>query len=378
MKIIALFLCLFALKTQAAWDLNDVSYLMPLPQTMQDTGLLKISAKGRGGDLIPGILIDQIPFLSPNINKESAKQVLRVFGVRIDPCFPLPTPQSCQRQLRIVWQPIEKDFDGNIRAVDAALHSFYILTDKEFNALLTDIAVWKKNYSVQTEYLPLQVHPAWQDLGTQSPPLAAFHQIVLKYAGKENLSRVTAMLLRRGGLMWTFAGYEVVGDDLQVLEIPRLEGKKSQTFINLAYPPDKFSNGGINPLPQGSDVINTLVLGSDLLEERHEETIRNESRAAYRMENPKAFNPENMDCASCHVAQPAIHWVLNQRPNLKVDQIWNADIYKNLRYNLENKSPGVANTRIIRAFGYFDADMAISQRVINESAEVADSLNQLN
>lgn len=377
MKIIALVLCLFALKTQAAWDLNDVSYLMPLPRNLEDTGLLKISAMGRGGDLIPEVLIEQIPFLSPQINKESAKEVLRVFGVRIDPCFPLPTPQSCQRQLRVVWQPIEKDFDGNVRTVDAALHSFYVLTDKEFIALLNDIKAWKTKFSVQTEYLPLQIHPAWQQLGTESPSLAAFHRIILKYAGKENLSRVTAMLLRRGGLMWTFAGYEVAGDELKLLEIPRLEGKRSQAFMNLAYPPDKFSNGGLSPAPQGDDIINNLVLGSDLLEERHEETIRNESRAAYRIENPQVFNPENMDCATCHVAQPAIHWVLSQRPSLKVDQIWNADIYKNLRYNLENKSPGVANTRIIRAFGYFEADMAISQRVINESAEVADSLNQI-
>lgn len=376
MKIIALFLCLFALKTHAAWDLNDVSYLMPLPQTMQDTGLLKISAKGRGGDLIPGVLIDQIPFLSPHLNKENAKEVLRVFGVRIDPCFPLPTPQSCQKQMRIVWQPVEKDFDGKVRTVDAALHSFYVLNDSEFSALLSDITTWKKKYSVQTEYLPLQVHPAWQQEGTQSPSLAAFHKIVLKYAGKENLSRVTAMLLRRGGLMWTFVGYEVAGDQLNTLDIPRLNGKQAQGFINLAFPPDKFSNGGISPFPSGPDIVNTLVRGSDLLEERDEDVIRNESRAAFRIENPKVFNPENMDCATCHVAQPAIHWVLNNRPNLKVDQIWNADIYKNMKYNLENQSPGVANTQIIRAFGYFGTDMAVSQRVINESAEVADSLNQ--
>lgn len=374
--ILSLF-CLFALNSHAVWDLNDVSYLMPLPSQLEDTGLLKISAQGRGGDLIPGHLIEFIPFLTPHLNKEGGRQMLRLMGVRVDPCFPLPTPQSCQRQIRLVWQPIEKDVNGQVQSVDAALHSFYVLTEHEFTSLLKDLNQWKKTYPVPTEYLPLQVHPAWQGEGTKSLALAAFHRVLLKYAGSGNLSRVTAMLLRRGGLMWTFVGFEVIGNQLKVLAIPRLQGKQAQGFINLASPPDRFENGGIGPFPTGPDIINTLVLGSDLLTDKDENIIRNEARAAFRIENPKVFNPETMDCASCHVAQPAIHWVLNQRPHLKVDQIWNADIYKNLKYNLENHSPVVANTRAIRAFGYFGKDMAISQRVINESAEVADSLNQM-
>lgn len=376
MKIIIIFMCFLALKAQAAWDLNDVSYLLPLPQQIEDPGLLKISAQGKEGELIPGGLIEQIPAISFNVDKEGARKYLRLLAVRIDPCFPLPTQQSCQKQIRLVWQPLEKDFDGNVRTVDAALHSFYVLTDVQWNSLIKDLAAWKDKAGIDTAYLPLQTHPAWAAEGTQSPALASFHKIILKYTGSGNLTRVTAMLLRRGGLMWTFVGYSVEGDKLTALEIPRLAGKKAQGFINLAFPPDKFSNGGISPFPRGADIVNTLVMGSDLLDSKDEDVIRSESRAAYRMENPKAFNPENMDCASCHVAQPAIHWVLNNQPQLKVDQIWNSQIYKNLKYNLANPSPLVANTQVIRGFGYFNTDIAISQRVINESAEVADSLNR--
>jgi hypothetical protein len=371
-------MCLFALKTQAAWDLNDVSYLLPLPTHIEDPNLLRISAQGKGGELIPAGLIEYIPFLTPNIDKQGAREQLRLLAVRIDPCFPLPTPQSCQKQIRFVWQPLENDFDGNVRSVDAALHSFYVLSDKEFAALLKDLKIWKNKNGVQTDYLPLQTHPAWSHDGTASPALASFHKVILKYAGASNLTRVTAMLLRRGGLMWTFIGYDVVGDQLTPFDIPRLQGKQAQGFINLAFPPDKFSNGGISPFPRGDDIVNTLVMGSDLLGAKDEDVIRNESRAAFRIENPQVFNPENMDCATCPVAQPAIHWVLNNQPQLKVDQIWDADIYKNLKYDLRNPSPGVANTQRIRGFGYFNNELAISQRVINESAEVADSLNQSN
>lgn len=376
MKSLLLVLFFWAAPVLAAWDLNDVSYLLPLPQQKEDSGLLKISAKGRGGELIPSALIEFIPFISFDMNRESTRESLRLLAVRIDPCFPLPTPQSCQRQIRLVWQPVVLTAQGEVQTVDAALHSFYVLSEQDWISLLVDLQKWKARYSPGTDSLPLQVHPAWQNEGSGSPSLKAFHQVITRYAGKENLTRVTAMLLRRGGLMWTFLGYSVDGDKLQSFEIPRLNGKKAQGFINLAMPPDRFSNGGISPFPRGEDIINTLVAGSDLLEAQDEDTIRREARAAFRIENPKAFNPENMDCASCHVAQPALHWVLNNRPQLRVEQLWSSEIYKNARYNLSNPSSLAANTQVIRAFGYFGADVAISQRVINESAEVADSLNQ--
>lgn len=376
MKYLFLILCLWAAPTRAAWDLNDVSYLLPLPEQKEDAGLLRISAKGKGGELIPAGLLEFIPFISFDMNRATTREALRLLAVRIDPCFPLPTPQSCQRQIRLVWQPVVSSPTGEVRTVDAALHSFYVLQEKEWTALLADLQNWKARYSPGLGSMPLQVHPAWQEEGVSSPSLAAFHKVITRYAGKENLTRITAMLLRRGGLMWTFIGYSVNGDSLQSFEIPRLNGKKAQGFINLAMPPDRFSNGGISPFPRGEDILNTLVAGSDLLEPKDEDTIRREARAAFRIQNPQAFNPENMDCASCHVAQSATHWVLNNRPQLKVEQIWNSEIYRNTRYNLENQSPGVANTQVIRAFGYFGSEVAISQRVINESAEVADSLNK--
>ncbi len=82
-----------------------------------------------------------------------------------------------------------------------------------------------------------------------------------------------------------------------------------------------------------------------------------------------------MDCVSCHVTQPGIHWVLNKRPELKVDQLWSSEIYRNAKYDLSNMSTEVWNTQMIRGLGYFGENLAISQRVVNESAEVADAIN---
>lgn len=52
-----------------------------------------------------------------------------------------------------------------------------------------------------------------------------------------------------------------------------------------------------------------------------------------------------------------------------------AHAYKNAGHDLTNKSTAPHNTQIIRAFGYFNVEIAISQRVINESAAVADQIN---
>lgn len=379
MKFIAAFLCSMVLQAQAAWDLNDVSYLMPLPNKVGEDSLLKLESPARGGALLPLSFVNQIPVLAIDRSREEVNTTLRVVGVRIDPCFPLPTPQSCQRQIRLVWQPIELSRRDEIQSVDAALHSFYVLQDWEFDGLLKELAAWKKKHSVNTTYLPLQVHPAWKQQGDAAPAFAEFNKIILKYAGAENFTRVTAMVLRGNADMWAFAGFEPAeGGKLQMLSVPRLGDRKAQSFINLAVPQDHFAGGGIAPSPKGPDTFSNLAGESIRLDEPGtEELIRKEVRAAFRVENPKNFNPENMDCVSCHVAQPAIQWVLNKRPELKVDQLWSHEIYANAKYNLGNMSPEVWNTHQIRAFGYFGRNVAISQRTINESAEVADLINRI-
>ena len=140
-------------------------------------------------------------------------------------------------------------------------------------------------------------------------------------------------------------------------------------------PSDHFENGQINPAPAGDDTLNNVITDSGKFNSGFEDLLRKELRAMYRIEDPKSFNPENTDCVSCHVSQPARQWIMANRTDLGIDNIWLNFSYKNARYNLSNQSANLGNTQIIRAFGYFNSDVAISQRVINESAEVADSLN---
>lgn len=379
MKLLYSFLILCSLSvgapTLAAWDLNDVSYLMPLPKKIGADSLLSLKSAARGGPLLNEAIVQRLPVLSPQLTREQVATSLRVMAVRIDPCFPLPTPQSCQRQIRLVWQPLDLDRRNQVTTIDAAVHSFYVLTDTEFTTLLRDLAEWKNAYAIKTNFMPLQIHPVWAAQGDSSPALADFQKIITKLAGLENLSRVTVMVLRGAGDMWAFAGFEVKNGKMELIQIPRID-RMSQAFINLAVPSDHFTGGGILPQPTGVDTFSTITNESEHLDANSEDTIRKEIKAAFRIENPKNHNPENMDCVSCHVAQPAIHWALNKKSHLKLDNLWSNEIYKNPKYDLTNVSSDLLNTQVIRGFGYFGRNMAISQRVINESAEVADQLNQ--
>lgn len=373
----AFILCLFlGLQSHATWDLNDVSYLMPLPVRIGDDNLMGISTPGNGGPLLNPAFLGTIPPLTPVMNENDIARSLRVIAVRIDPCFPLPTPQSCQKQIRLVWQPLEPGFRNRVQSVDAALHSFYTLSDSEFELLTQDLQNWKKRNKVETKGLPLQVHPAWAVQADKSPALVEFNQIVQKYAGLSNLIRVTSMVVRGAGDMWAFQGFEVQNGQLKLMKIPRV-GRAAQAFVNFAVPSDHFERGMISPEATGDDSFNKVIGNSARMKVGNEELLQKELRAIHRAEDPHSFNPENMDCASCHVAQPARVWLERNRSDLGLENLWNLHAYKNPAYNLTNVSPDLKNTQIIRAFGYFMENPAISQRVIHESAEVATALNQI-
>ena len=121
-----------SMSASASWNLNDVTFLMPLPQQIEGNQLLQLNSPAKGGSLLPEELTLKIPPLS--IQRDNAQVIasLRVVAVRVDPCFPLPVPEACQRQVRLVWQPLEIGIRSKVQTVDAALHSFYVLTDEEF------------------------------------------------------------------------------------------------------------------------------------------------------------------------------------------------------------------------------------------------------
>ncbi len=374
--------CLSALVSVSvhAWDLNDVTYIMPLPRSDTKNNLLKVYNNIGLHDLISKEVISQIPKLVMAGPQPDIIESMRLMSLRIDPCFPLPTPASCQKQIRMVWQPIVLGRNYTVTTVDAALHSFYVLDENQFKLLMTDLQKWKKQFAVNTEHLPLQIHPAWKEDGDRSASLTAFNQLILKYAGLQNLTRVTSMQLRGSSDIWIFSAIDITDGQIKQNSIPRLsDGEPFQNFVNRSIQGQQFDRAQMKPAPQSPADDFNFFIGNILFGQMTEKQLQESMQTALRIENPKLFSPETMDCVNCHIAQPVREWLMNENKNLMKPIDYSEQMkvseYKNNKYNLENLSSRKLNTQQLRALGYMGTDLAISQRTINESAEVAEALN---
>lgn len=359
---------------EKVFGLNDVSVLLPLEDIRVNSNLLKPQDLGVGGSLLPVDFFERLPALRMNMTAQDRilmYESLRVLAIRIDPCFPATADPmaKCLRQIRLVWQPVMIQ-QGKVTTVDAAVHTFHNLQDHEFLKLLKDWPL-SSNPSVN-----LQVHPQFS-LGLDDSKWQMTKQILLNNIGRQNLWKVTFMALRGQDHIWLFGGFDVGNQGLVAASIPRLKGQKSQFFVNGPKAKEDFVNGMISPLPEvNEDTLNLLTSDSKKIDlTKDEDQIIQEIWASQRIDNPNFHSPQTLDCVSCHVSQAARSFAEVKFEGLK--QKWQEQDfnYINSDFRLENTSPLKSHTMNIRAFGYFEDQPAISQRTINETAQVASAIS---
>ncbi len=360
------------------WTPNDLSILLPLPQDVGPDPMLRAGTQGVHGVLVPWAAYQSVPTLDMVFRKKEDEYAsLRVVAIRIDPCFPAQHG-GCRRQIRLVWQPLVSGrAEKPVITIDAGVHTFYELTELEFDRLLKDLSKLKKETGIATEG-PLWIHPALVKQGLQGPFLRSLHQIILNYVGEARMSRLTFMLVRGASILWSFGGFDFAQDSVSPIAIPRLElpvFSTQQSFFNSSFSSDDFQRSGLSPAPLGADTYNLLMRDSARIRPKEDQAEIIESLAAiYRIENPDFHSPETMDCVSCHVAQAARGFALNRFGQLAFPESVHALAYKS-NFDLTNVSPSAWFTTNLHAFSYFQEEPSISQRVINEAAAVAASLN---
>ena len=377
--LIALCLLGFAYPTFAEkinLNLNDISVLLPLPETDKWNTLFQPEQTGARGALLPrSYIIEHIPTLLQFTENAKLYPDLRVIGFRIDPCFTEGRgPVKCKQQIRFVWQPLNI-VDEKTQTVDVALHSFYELNDLEFKKLIQQLKDLKQTHSEldQTANTALSVHPVIFQQGLEGSYNQELQKIILSYVGQQNLSRITFMQLFANETVWFFGGIDILSDgSIKKISIPRINFTLQQ-FINSA-PPARASTsflGRIFPVPdQKEDNINILLSDSRLLDARSEKEIVESVKSAYKMENPSLHNPGTLDCVSCHAAQPARIWAETNFANFDYSDL-SKIVYKPspTGQNLVNVSPLKNLTNIVRIFGYFDDKPIVTNRAINETNE---------
>lgn len=247
------------------------------------------------------------------------------------------------------------------------MHSFYELGDEDFQDILNQVLELKSKFPIVGDKA-LTVHPIIKAQGLGGEFYQILIQKVLSKIGAKNLSKVTFMQVSAEGHMWIFGGFNVAGDKTSMIVIPKVDVIR-QSFTNAAEPFFWFQ-GGMFPEPRGDkENINLLTTDSRKIAPEHETLIIENVVSAFKFENPTLHNPGTVDCVSCHLAGPAKFWALGQFPWLQIDTKRGEDIYKFGR-DLRNISPMQPHTDVLRAFGYFDNRPIVSQRTINESAEI--------
>lgn len=348
--------------------LNDVSILYPLPSSEDEDTLYRPTSRGAYGELIPVVVYQKIPAIAVEPAHKTYEK-LRAVGIRIDPCFPKSaSDSSCVPQIRMVWQPLTPRKGMPYIAVDAALHTFYDLPRDDFRKLIAEIEKLKSTQSVSTSDEPLGIHPILKKEGLRGKYAQSLAKILLSHVGEKRLSQATFMRLTGGDTAWNFGGFIVQGENIRSLPIARIS-HAIQAFTNNAKTSalTDFVDASIGPAPKGPD---TFV---ELVEKRSKRPVKEMVSGILNVENPKRHNAHTVDCASCHIAQAARNWAFFQYPKLKLHELAEKERFVS-RFNLTNTSAFQNRTTVLRAFGYFGTEPAISQRTIHESAAALEAL----
>jgi hypothetical protein len=377
-------------ETAAALDVNDVSFLFPLPTTRGDANdLLGTDAKAAHGPLLSAESFGRLVSYSlPDPSEDSTfhergfdqQKNWRVVAARFDPCAKNdPKDALCNVQLRLVAQGVEPgkasdDFD----AADQAMHLIYQFDGAEAKALQADILGLKKDQS--TNGKELGVHPVMAKEGLKGAYATALKDIILKYAGEDRLPFATVMLTLNAGL-WRFARGDHSPTGLTQAQVP-FSSEKTIGFhgttgvignFELDVAPPATGADNVNDIVQTGGAANPAFKGPFFrLPAAKQEAAVN---AALRIENPTMHAPGTLDCVSCHQASRSLRRfkgapfldAKDGNPNRYVPPSGVTATFSG------DRDGGEYN---VHAFGYLGRDVAITQGVINSTAEVIRQLRR--
>lgn len=390
------------LAAEMKWNINDVSYLFPLPDGDENAALQLISPydEKTGSDLLPKSIYQKIPTLyhPGNGNATLYQNALRVMSVRIDPC---PSTKShsgfvnvdsnCIPEVRFIWQPVEYDqYLQQWQARDAAVHCFYRLNKASLSQLLSELWALKSSYArlgVTTRNKPLGVHPALLNPATAMTFKQKLQQILLRYVDKDNLEKVTFTSLLVPLKWWRFGAFEKDSHGRWTRsDIPLVDSRFVDIFNTAVidkkgqraeYKLDAIFNILAEEYPDSDNIFEVINKSYRFNDDRDRKVFKEKLNTIARFRNPDKTNSETHDCASCHFADVARFYILNRYPELAKteleDQFTNPDP---AYFNLENHTITKANTRVVRAFGFHGREPSVSQRTIFDSAVSAHWLNK--
>ncbi len=341
--------------------LNDVSVLLPIPASPDAPGALGPTSAGGRGELLPQAVYDKIPKFGVKPAQGLDYARMRVVAARFDGCFPAPT--GCEAQVRLVMQPVT----DKGTTLDSALHLFYRLSETELPAVVKELRRLR-TLAPEVKDAPLDVHAALVAQGPEGPYAKGLDELLLRYAGEENLSRMT-FFLRAPPVAeeWFFGGFNRVGGVLQTMDIVGV-GKTNQR-VNLS----KTDGYRYELTPSPTLPEDLGVLAGSAQAKAATDAERSAALGAFlRIENPGKYGPDQLSCGGCHMSTFVTAFA---RTDLQMPVDAHPDAFKSTR-DLTVRGESATTASSLRAFGWFDARPMIANRVVFESALVVDDFEK--
>lgn len=364
--------------TGHAFERSDVSILLPLPEKDQWGEALSPASTGDRGPLLPEPIQAGLPSLVASMNaKDVYASSLRVVAVRLDPCFREGTEKGvCRPQIRMVWQPLKNE-TRIVTTKDAAIHTFYDLSEQDWRTFLIQYRGFVKKYP-SVRGAPLALNSNFVAGSLKGPYWQELKALLLKFCGEKSLGRVTLMSLDFSETQWVFRGYEVDHTTASPTMPPQLRPIQIATIHAAGQVVSVLSLGRLDfrttIFPFGQSEVGLWLYDNSLTVAAHfkEEPIRDFIRQQVEIENPLKHNPGTVDCASCHLSATTVNWARRNYPAW--DWATLAAQAGGQDQVLMTSTPPV-ETHQLRAFGYFEREPVISPRVVNETDQVLKSLN---
>lgn len=393
----------FNVDARTAVDVNDVSYLWAPPTRASEAAKLVLLS-----DVIPKAVFEEIILFSEgaslqgqklptavNMPREARKiENWRVIAMRIDPCAPSvvasgPNLSKCRQEVRLVAQPFF--FDGLVwDYYDFAFHIIYEISTgaprssvsfKKFWDQLLLLKEQNQKAGIETVGVPLGVHPGFKNENFRTQ----FQTLLGESLAKFRLKKITFTGAENVDGPWVFFQGLVVNQRYQLEPDPTM---RHSPFGEISPGLPGFG-GTLSPLPYNSnwsfskdfgmgpsiaDLFYTGTLDLDQparLPDSSESQVFKLRDLARVFENPTITDPSNTDCFSCHTAMSrGLLMNLNAKQNPFQYVAPNGHVTMDAVFS--SSSP--TNFRI---FGWFGSRPVVADRVINESASVADMLEKL-
>lgn len=339
-----------------ALGLNDVTFLLPLEPL--DAG----SAFGPAASWLPAAPLGRLAHGPPLV--DVVVQRLRVVGLRFDVCdraTPTPCPTDSDGVWRVVLQP---QFEGAPSVEDVAVHAFFPVPASEV-ARVVDELRWLAARAQTPRNAPLQVRTIFASDGEYRARLVSLVGQALR---PERLFRMTlfGQETERSALAWVFRGEELSQGSFRPIVIPDILDTSQEVLF---FAGDSYTVQPLADAPLGftRSLMDTTFRLSGTDQQR--QTIS----ALFAVDNPRTNTSGTVQCVSCHVSTT----VLAPRANdAGIDLTTVAGRYTSSDFDLTPLGSAELRGRTLRALGYLEQTPLVSQRVINESANVVSEIDQ--